>query len=131
MAKSRRIIDTTDVTADMMTAARKNAGLKKARLLAEQEAGIGEEGAGVVKGPSPQTDEEGNVTITLNLAPFQVEIRIDGVIYRNGQTITVREKVAASILEMISHGWKHQTEIEGKAHNFYTSRFASISGKAA
>ena len=131
MAKSRRNMDTNDVSAEQMKQARINATAKKARLLAEQELGIGEEGVGVVKGPAPQTDEEGNTTITLNLAPYQSEIRIDGVIYRHGQTITVRDKVAASILEMVSNGWKHQTEIEGKSRDFYTSRFATLSGKAA
>lgn len=130
MGRPRKYLSGADVDSDTMEQARKNAIAKKARLLAEQELGIGEEGVGVVKGPAPVKDEE-MVTLTLDMYPGALELRIDGVIYRNGQIVTVGKRVAESLLEMIARGWRHQEEIDGKTHNFYKPRLAILSGKAA
>lgn len=130
MGRPRKYLSGADVDSDTMEQARKNAIAKKARLLAEQELGIGEDGVGVVKGPAPVKDEE-QVTLTLDMYPGALELRIDGVIYRNGQTVTVGKRVAESLLEMIARGWRHQEEIDGKTHNFYKPRLAILSGKAA
>lgn len=126
----RRSFDASDVDAPTMEAARKAAKAKKARLLAEQELGIGEDGAAVVKGLAPLEGEE-QITLTLDMYPGAAELRIDGMIYRHGQTITVGRRVAASIMEMISRGWRHQEEIDGKPRDFYKPRLAVLSGKAA
>ena len=130
MARPKMNLTSADVSPEAMDLARRNAIAKKARLLAEQELGIGEEGAGVVKGPAPVTGEE-QITLTLDMYPGALELRLDGVIYRNGQTVTVSKRKADSILEIIARGWRHQEEIDGKAHNFYKPRLAILSGKAA
>ncbi len=131
MAKTpHRPFSSADVDPDTMDKARAAAVAKKARLLAEQELGIGEPGAGVVKGPAPIKDEE-MVTLHLELAPHSLELRIDSKIYRHGQVITVPYREAKSIMEMVSAGWRHQEEIDGKTHNFYKPRTPILSGKAA
>ncbi len=63
-------------------------------------------------------DEE-LVTIFLDFAPYCDRAMIDGVIYFNGQTKTVRASVADVLNEMMSMTWKHQSEIDGKSENFY------------
>lgn len=126
MAKGRRL-DASDIDADLMEKARENARAKKARMLAEQELGIGDENAMVVKGPAPVANEE-MVTLTLDMYPGAGDLRLDGKIYRHGQTITVTKRVADSVLEVIARGWRHQEEIDGKAHNFYKPRLAVLSG---
>ena len=130
MAKTRAPLDASSVDPDLMEAARKTANAKKARMLAEQELGIGDDSMGVVKGPAPKKGEQ-MVTLTLDLAPHSLELRIDGKIYRHNQTITVTERESRSIQEMIARGWRHQEEIDGKAHNFYKPRLAILSGRAA
>jgi len=127
MAKTRRPLDASSVDPDLMEAARKTANVKKARMLAEQELGIGDDTMGVVKGAAPKKDEK-MVTLTLDLAPHSLELRVDGKIWRNGQTITVTEREARSLMEMIAKGWRHQEEIDGKTHNFYKPRLAVLSG---
>ena len=127
MAKTRAPLDASTVDPDLMEAARKTANAKKARMLAEQELGIGDDSMGVVKGPAPKKNEQ-MVTFMIDLAPHSLELRVDGKIWRNGQTITVTEREAKSIMEMISRGWRHQEEIDGKTHNFYKSRQAVLSG---
>ena len=112
----------------MMDKARQNAQLKKARMLAEQELGIGDENSMVVRGPAPIKDEE-MVTMTLDMYEGAKELRIDGTVYFHGQTITVTKRVADSILDIIDQGWRHQEEIDGKPRNTYKPRLAVISGR--
>lgn len=63
-------------------------------------------------------DEE-MVSVFLDFAPYCDRAMIDGVIYFNGQTKTVRASVADVLNEMMSMTWKHQSEIDGKSENFY------------
>ena len=63
--------------------------------------------------------EEEMVTIYLDFAPYCDRAMLDGVIYFNGQTKTVRASVADVLNEMMSMTWKHQSEIDGKSENFY------------
>jgi len=63
-------------------------------------------------------DEE-LVSVFLDFAPYCDRAMIDGVIYFNGQTKTVRSSVADVLNEMMSMTWKHQSEIDGKSENFY------------
>lgn len=128
MARSNRRLDASDVTPEMMDKARQNAQLKKARMLAEQELGIGDENSMVVRGPAPIKDEE-MVTMTLDMYEGAKELRIDGTVYFHGQTITVTKRVADSILDIIDQGWRHQEEIDGKPRNTYKPRLAVISGR--
>lgn len=130
MARPRKPIDPKDIDPTILSTARKNAMAKQARLIAEAELGISDEGAPVIKGPAPIPDEP-MVTLTLDMYEGASELRIDGIIYRHGQTITVGERQARSILEMIARGWRHQEEIDGKAHNFYKPRQPVLSGKTA
>lgn len=59
------------------------------------------------------------VDITVDLAPYADRLMLDGVVYFQGQTKTVRESVAAVILEMSANTWKHQSIVDGKSENFY------------
>ncbi len=127
MAKTSRRLDASDVDPDLMVTARKNAAAKKARMLAEQELGIGDENAMVVKGPAPIPNEE-MITLTLDMYPGAGDLRLDGVIYRHGQTITVTRRQADTILEIVDRGWRHQATIEGKRKDFYKPRLAVLSG---
>lgn len=63
--------------------------------------------------------EEEMVTVYLDFAPYCDRAMLDGVIYFNGQTKTVRSSVADVLNEMMSMTWKHQSEIDGKSENFY------------
>lgn len=130
MARPRKVFDASDVDVETMDRARAAAKAKKARLMAEQELGIGDEGVGVVRGPAPIKDEE-MVSMHLDMYPGALEIRIDDKVYRNGQNVTVTKREANSIAEMIARGWRHQEEIDGKAHNFYKPRMSVISGRNA
>lgn len=63
--------------------------------------------------------DEPMVDVYLDFAPYCDRAMIDGVIYFNGQTKTVRESVALVLNEMMAMTWKHQSEIDGKSENFY------------
>lgn len=63
--------------------------------------------------------EEELVDVTINLAPNSDRITIDGVIYYQGQTKTVRASVAAVLAEICHRTWRHEAEIDGKSENFY------------
>ena len=126
MAKGRQL-SAHDIDPALMHKAREQAAAKKARMLAEQELGISDENAMVTKGPMPIDDEE-MITLTLDMYPGAGDLRLDGKIYRHGQTITVTRRVAESVLEIIARGWRHQEEIDGKKHNFYKPRLAVLSG---
>lgn len=62
---------------------------------------------------------EGLVTIDIDLAPYCSEIRIDGAVYFQGHSYTVRTSVAEGMAEMMANTWKHQSQIDGKSENFY------------
>lgn len=63
--------------------------------------------------------DEPMVDITIDLAPYADRLMLDGVVYFQGQTKTVRAAVAAVILEMSANTWKHQSIVDGKSENFY------------
>ena len=63
--------------------------------------------------------DEPMVDITIDLAPYADRLMLDGVVYFQGQTKTVRASVADVLNEMMSMTWKHQSEIDGKSENFY------------
>lgn len=128
MARPRNNLTSGPVDPAVMSNARKLAEAKKARLIAEAELGIGDEGAAVVKGLVPIENEE-QVTLTLDMYPGAEELRIDNRVYRHGQTITIGKRQADSIREMIARGWRHQEEIEGKVRNTYKPHLNIISGK--
>lgn len=58
------------------------------------------------------------VSITLDLAPFQPNIKlgdlIEGQTYWHGYTYEVPRHIADTIREQMARGWKHQDEIDGK-----------------
>ena len=63
--------------------------------------------------------DEPMTEIFIDLAPYADRLMLDGVVYFNGATKTVRESVAAVILEMMAATWKHQSIVDGKSENFY------------
>jgi hypothetical protein len=64
------------------------------------------------------------VTITLDLAPFQPNIVVNGHPYWHGQTYTVPRHVAASLQETQYRGWEYENrEIDGKSMStFYAKK---------
>lgn len=63
-------------------------------------------------------DEE-SVDVTVDLAPYCDNIKLDNVVYLQGVTYTVRASVAQVIRETCQRTWTHQSEIDGKSENFY------------
>lgn len=63
--------------------------------------------------------EEEMVDVTIDLAPYSDRIVLDGVVYFQGQTKTVRASVAEVITEIQGRTWEHQAQIDGKSENFY------------
>lgn len=63
--------------------------------------------------------DEPLVDIFIDLAPYADRIMIDGVIYFQGATKTVRASVAAVMHEMMQATWRHQSIVDGKAEDFY------------
>lgn len=55
------------------------------------------------------------VRVTLDLAPHQPHITLDGTTYLNGQTYPVTRSVAATLRETQQRGWQHQDQIDGKS----------------
>lgn len=63
--------------------------------------------------------DEPMVEIYIDLAPYADRIMLDGVVYFQGHTKTVRESVAAVMNEMMQASWRHQSIVDGKAEDFY------------
>ena len=114
---ARRNIDRSKVPEDMLEAARKTALAKQARIMAEQELGIGDSDLPVQKGPlSPPPSME---TVTIDLAPYCDRLVIDSKIYMQGHSYELDSRVVAVIKEQMARTWEHQAEIEGKDNQFY------------
>ena len=54
------------------------------------------------------------VDITLDLAPHQPYLMIDGTMYFHGVIYEVTQNQAASMIEMQYRGWEHDNEIHGR-----------------
>lgn len=63
--------------------------------------------------------EEPLETLTIDLAEYCGDIRIDGVVYFQGQTYTVPRSRADVMREMMQKTWQHQAHVDGKSENFY------------
>lgn len=63
--------------------------------------------------------DEPMVEIFIDLAPYADRLMIDGVVYFQGATRTVRASVADVIREMMQATWRHQSVVDGKSENFY------------
>lgn len=114
----RRNIDRGKVPPEMLAKAREAALAKQARIMAEQELGIGDSDLPVQKGPlTPPTSME---TVSVDLAPFADRLVIDGTIYMQGRSYELDSRVAAVVKEQMARTWEHQAEIEGKDTQFYT-----------
>lgn len=60
-------------------------------------------------------DEEGEdlVDVLIDLPSFCPDIRLDGVIYTNGETYKMGRAKAASVKDIIARAYKHQDELDG------------------
>ena len=67
-----------------------------------------------VVGVDEQTED-----VFIDLAPYADRIMLDGVIYFQGQTKTVRTSVADVIREICEKTWEHQSIVDGKPEDFY------------
>lgn len=63
--------------------------------------------------------EEEMEDVFIDLAPYADRLMLDGVVYFNGQTKTVRKGVADVMREMIQATWRHQSIVDGKPEDFY------------
>ena len=63
--------------------------------------------------------DEPMVEIYIDLAPYADRLMLDGVIYFQGHTKTVRASVADVIRDMMQATWRHQSIVDGKAEDFY------------
>lgn len=63
--------------------------------------------------------EEEMREVYMDFAPYADRAMIDGVVYFQGRSYTLRASVAAVIEEMIAATWKHQSIVDGKSENFY------------
>lgn len=63
--------------------------------------------------------EEPTEEIFIDLAPYADRIVLDGVVYFQGATKTVRAAVADVMREMMQATWRHQSIVDGKSENFY------------
>ena len=118
MAKSIKQFITTDLDEDVMAAARKQALAKKARMVAEQELGIGDSTAPVIKGPAKISGEL-QFSVTIDVAPYTDRIFLDGKWYMQGRTYQFGQRVADTVREIMARTWEHQAEIDGKNSNMY------------
>jgi len=60
---------------------------------------------------------EPQVTITIDLAEFANDVRLDGVIYQQGMTYTFPASTAQYVLHMMQNTFKHEREINGKSEH--------------
>jgi hypothetical protein len=63
--------------------------------------------------------DEPRELVTIDLAPYCKEIRLDNVVYQQGETREVRASVASVLREVMQRTWGHQSEIDGKSENWY------------
>lgn len=63
--------------------------------------------------------EEEQEDVFIDLAPYADRLMLDGVVYFNGQTKTVRKGVADVMREMMQATWRHQSIVDGKPEDFY------------
>lgn len=63
--------------------------------------------------------EEEMEDVFIDLAPYADRLMLDGVVYFNGHTKTVRKGVADVMREMIQATWRHQSIVDGKPEDFY------------
>lgn len=63
--------------------------------------------------------DEQLVDVVIDLAPYADRLMLDGVIYFQGQTKTVRQSVADVINEISFKTWQHQSIVDGKPEDFY------------
>jgi hypothetical protein len=77
----------------------------KAKLVREAKKGVG-----LVEADEP---------VTIDLAPYCAEIRIDNRVYMQGVTYTVPASKAMVLRETMQNTWRHQAHTDGKSENFY------------
>lgn len=112
-------IETDDIPENILKEARERAIREKAMLIARRELGLEPaEEVVVAKGPPKDLKEE-QFNFTLDLAEHSDRLVIDGTVYFHGGNYTVGQRTYDAMREMISRGWNHQREIEGKNENAY------------
>ena len=57
--------------------------------------------------------------VYIDLAPYCDRITLDGVVYFQGRTVTVRASVADVMRDMMQSTWRHQSIVDGKPEDFY------------
>lgn len=60
---------------------------------------------------------EPQVTITVDVADYANDIRIDGVVYQQGMTYTYPASTAVLVMHMMQQTFKHEREINGKSEH--------------
>lgn len=124
--------EVSGLTKQEMDEARARARRKLADDIAMAELGITDTQLAAKKGPLPIPGEE-TYTILINLEPSGASgdrLVVDGKIFMHGQSVTVTAREYASLREMMSRGFQHQAEVDGKDSNAYRRKlnFDAIKG---
>lgn len=117
-----------DIPAEVMAEARRKVQMEQAEFLAREEMGVGAETEieddiyekpkkKVKRGPLLKNEEQKH--IFLNLAEHSDRIIIDGMTYMHSRSYTVPKSTYDTLVEIMSRGWAHQSEIDGKPRDFY------------
>ena len=64
--------------------------------------------------------EQEMVGVTIDVAPFAKEIRLDGRVYHHGQRYDVPRAVYDTIQEITARGWAHDAEVGHPNDKYYT-----------
>jgi len=110
--------------------AKAEAMVREERIREEEKRILNAEVARLRRAADPVGHNDDVVNITLDLAPHQPDIRLDGVVYYHGMTYKVKRRVADTMREIAARGWKHQDEIDGKsmAQHYQRPRNEMLSG---
>ena len=113
-----------EAAAELKKEQRKSA---RKEMLARAKADLQREAAALAQQGGPRADM---VDLTIDLAPYAADIRLDGRSYPHGKQVRVPRKVAAVLAEQMERSWKHQEGLSGANENAYRKpRMATINGR--
>ena len=113
-----------EAAAELKKEQRKSA---RKEMLARAKADLQREAAALAQQGGPRADM---VDLTIDLAPYAADIRLDGRPYPHGKQVRVPRKVAAVLAEQMERSWKHQEGLSGANENAYRKpRMATINGR--
>lgn len=61
----------------------------------------------------------GLIDVTIDIAPYAEDIRLDGISYRHGTTHRVPRNVACVLMEQMQRSWEHEASLHGASDRPY------------